>query len=344
MLITTQTASAIATLTDGRVEGNPSQLISSIGKIDKIEPGSLCFLANRRYEKHLYEGRDMTVLVEENFVPKRNCKSTLIYVKDVYGSFSKILEEYTDEVKKDGNVDPLASINQSAILGENVIVGKFTVIEKGVIIGGRSHIYDQVYIGENVKIGSNVRLYPGVKVYQDSVIGDNVIIHANAVIGSDGFGFFQNLTKFHKIPQVGNVIIESDVEIGSGTTIDRATLGSTLIKKGAKLDNLIQIGHNVIIGENAVIAAQTGVAGSSEIGKGSMIGGQTGISGHLKIAPFSKIQAKSGIASSIKEPGKKWYGYPIISYMQYLRAYAVFKKLPSLLKRITQLEEKLKEK
>jgi len=341
MNISAQSASDIAALTQGRIEGNPTQPITSIGKIDNIQAGSLCFLGNPKYEKYLYKGTNMTVFVEEGFTPKQHCDSTLIYVKDVYGSFSKVLEEYSDNKGNIGHIDKLSAVDDSVQLGENVNIGKFSVVSSGVHLGDHSKIYDQVYIGEDVKIGKNVRLFPGVKVYANAIIGNNVIIHSNAVIGSDGFGFSQNHEEFNKIPQIGNVVIEDDVEIGSGTTIDRATVGSTIIRKGAKLDNLIQIGHNVVIGENAVIAAQSGVAGSSEVGEGSMIGGQVGISGHIKIAPYSMIQAKSGIASSIEEKGKKWYGYPIIPYTQYLRSYSLFKRLPSLYQRIRNIEKKL---
>lgn len=340
MNITHQQASQIASLIDGRLVGNPAHLVKSIDKIDNKRSGALCFLANPRYEKFLYEGRDMVVLVDQDFMPKKDCTSTLIYVNDVYGSFSKVLQTYSDDSEKIGRIDALASVDETAILGHAVSIGKFTVIKEGSTIGDGAEISDQVFIGENVEIGSRAKIYPGVKIYASCKIGNEAIIHANAVVGSDGFGYSKISEQFDKIPQVGNVIIEDSVEIGSGTTIDRATFGSTIIKKGAKLDNLIQVGHNVVIGENAVIAAQSGIAGSSEIGEGSQIGGQVGIAGHIKIAPNTMIQAKSGVASSIDEKGKKWYGYPILPYRQYLKSYSVFKKLPELLKRIRVLEKK----
>ena len=341
MNITHQQASDIATLINGRLVGDPSQVVKSIDKIDNKISGALCFLANLRYEKYLYEGGEMTVLVDEKFTPKKNCQSTLIYVKDVYGSFSKVLQTYSEEDEIKGVVDPLSSVDPTAILAQGVSVGKFSVIKRGVSVGVASEIGDQVFVGEGVQIGRGVRLFPGVKIYANCKIGNGVIIHANAVIGSDGFGYSKASEQFDKIPQIGNVIIEDDVEIGSSTTIDRATVGSTIIKKGAKLDNLIQIGHNAIVGENAVIAAQSGIAGSTEVGRGSQIGGQVGIAGHIKIAPYSMIQAKSGVAATIAEEGKKWYGYPTISYMNYLKSYSVFKKLPDLLRRLSDVEKKL---
>ncbi|MEE9372327.1 MAG: UDP-3-O-(3-hydroxymyristoyl)glucosamine N-acyltransferase [Saprospiraceae bacterium] len=342
MKIVAQSASDIALLTNGRIEGDSDRKICNICKINEPQPNSLCFLANLKYEKFLYSNHSMTVLVEEGFIPKLTSKNTLIYVNDVYAKFSKVLKLYSKNENLVFEIDKLSAVSKNTVIGKRVNIGKFTVVQEGSEIGDGSNIMDQVYIGKNVIIGNNVLIYPGVKIYDLTVIGDDVVIHSNAVIGSDGFGFSVKEKEYDKIPQIGNVIIEGKVEIGSCTTIDRATIGSTLIKKGAKLDNLIQIGHNVVIGEHAVIAAQTGIAGSTEIGAGSMLGGQVGIAGHLKIAPYSQIQAKSGVASSIVDSGKKWYGYPILPYTDYLKSYSVFKILPRLLKRIVEIEEKLK--
>tara|TARA_B100000497_G_scaffold125699_1_gene162733 strand:- start:100 stop:1128 length:1029 start_codon:yes stop_codon:yes gene_type:complete len=340
MKIVSQSASDIAVLTDGRLEGDGNRNVNSLGKIELPSTNSLCFLANPKYEKYLYSGYSRTILVEEGFTPSQKSDNTLIYVDDVYGKFSELLDKYSKSKEEFHFVDELSSVDDSAKIALNVGVGKFSVVSKGVTIGAKTSIKDQVFIGEDVMIGENVVIHPGVRVLSNSIIGNNVAIHSNAVIGCDGFGFSPKGNEYHKIPQIGNVVIEDNVEIGSGTTIDRATLGSTIIRRGVKLDNLIQIGHNVIIGKNAVIAAQSGVAGSSEIGEGSMLGGQVGISGHIKIAPYSQIQAKSGVASSIKEKGKKWYGYPTISYTSYLKSYAIFKRLPQILKRISDLEKR----
>ena len=339
MKIIAQQASDIAKFIDGRIEGEEQKKVNSISKIEEPVEDSLSFLANLKYEKFLYSGPSRTVLVGNNFTPKRVSENTLIYVDDVYGEFSKLLKRYSLNGRKEYIIDALSSISEKASLDHEVGVGKYSIVESDAIIGKHSQIKDQVYIGKNVKIGERVTIHPGVRILSDSVIGNDVTIHSNAVIGCDGFGFSPKGNEYHKIPQLGNVIIEDKVDIGSGTTIDRATIGSTIIKRGAKLDNLIQVGHNVIIGENVVIAAQSGIAGSTEIGKGSMLGGQVGISGHIQIAPYSQIQAKSGIASSITEKGKKWYGYPVLPYQNYLKSYALFKQLPDLLRRIAKLEK-----
>ena len=344
MKISATKASDISNLLNGSLSGNGERDIDSISKIDQARPNSLCFLGNPKYEKFLYSNRDLTVLVENGFSPKSETENTLIYVDDVYGKFSKVLKEYKNQLRKKLEIDDQASIEKSVTIGENVGVGCFSVIKGDTIIGSDTEIMQQVFIGANVRIGSNAKIYPGVRILDDCIIGDHVTIHSNAVIGSDGFGFSASDVEYDKIPQIGNVIIEDWVDIGSNTVIDRATMGATIIKKGVKLDNLIQVGHNVIIGEHTVIAAQSGIAGSSEIGERSRLGGQVGVSGHIKIAPYSQIQAKSGIASSIEEPGKKWYGYPIIPYTKYLRSYAVFKKLPEIMKRLVSLEEKVEDK
>lgn len=343
MIIDARKASEVAELTRGRIVGDPTHTVTRIDKIDSRAKGALCFLANPKYERYIYESEDMIVLVDQDFVPKKDLSNTLIYVDDVYGSFAKVLNKYADTSNLDDTgIDPLSAVDENASLHETVKVGKFAVINSGVRIDKGTQIADQVFIGKNVRIGENTVINPGAKIYHDCIIGSNVIIHANVVVGCDGFGFSKGETSFDKIPQVGNVIIEDDVEIGSGTTIDRASIGSTVIKRGVKLDNLIMIGHNVIIGENTVIAAQSGIAGSTIIGKGSQLGGQVGIAGHIRIAPGSMIQAKSGVASSIEEENQKWYGYPILAYTKYLKSYAIFKALPSMLKRISAIEKKVK--
>jgi UDP-3-O-[3-hydroxymyristoyl] glucosamine N-acyltransferase len=260
----------------------------------------------------------------------------------VYAAIAVLLGHFGDKLNSESfTVSEKASIHPSAIVGERCAIGEFTVIGENVSIGAGSHIHPQVFIGKNVKIGEGVTLYPGVRIYADSIIGNNCTLHANVVIGSDGFGFApQEDGSFSKVPQIGNVLIEDNVEIGSNTTIDRATMGSTIIRSGVKLDNLIQIAHNVEIGKNTVVAAQTGIAGSTKIGENCMIGGQVGIVGHIRIADRTRIQAQSGVSAAVTEPGTALYGSPAFNYSAFLRSFAVFKRLPELLQRISDLEKK----
>jgi len=333
------TARQIAALLGGHIIGNEEVLIHKPSKIEEGEPGSICFLANPKYESYLYSTNASVVLVSENFSPSSNINPTLIKVKDVYASVATLLEHFSQYKKKDvQEVSDKAVVDSSATLEEGVFVGHYAIIEKNAHIGKSSHIQGGAFIGKNVRIGKNCTIHSGVKIQDDCIVGDNCILHSNVVIGSDGFGFAPSEDgTYKKIPQVGNVIIEDNVEIGANTTIDRATMGSTVIRKGVKLDNLIMIAHNVEIGENTVIAAQTGIAGSTKIGKNCRIGGQVGIVGHIRIADGVQIQAQSGVAGTIDKENSAWYGSPAIPYSDYLRSYAVFKILPEIKRTIDKL-------
>jgi len=337
------TAKEIATYLNGRVVGNEEAIITHPGKIEQATQGAITFLSNQKYEAYIYETKATVVLVSEDFKASQKLKPTLIRVKDVYSSIAQFLQFYEQSFHPAQDISTLSFIHATVQLGENPNVGDFTSIQKEVTIGDNCRIYPQVFIGAGVSIGKNVIIYPGVKVYHNCQIGDNCIIQANAVIGSDGFGFApQPDGTYEKIPQVGIVILEDNVEIGANTVIDRATMGQTIIKKGTKLDNLIQVAHNVTVGENTVIAAQTGIAGSTKIGNECQIGGQAGFVGHIEVADKVRVQAQSGVATSIKKEGSKVYGYPALSYQEYLRAYALFRQLPEIEKRIRKLEKNKK--
>ncbi|MFZ4544888.1 MAG: UDP-3-O-(3-hydroxymyristoyl)glucosamine N-acyltransferase [Saprospiraceae bacterium] len=335
-------AQQLASMLQGNIEGNPDVLVYGPAKIEEAESGSIAFLGNPKYESYAYTTRASVLLVSHSFVPTMPITATLIRVEDVYASVAFLLEQFAaNEKVSTVEISERAAIHQSAKIAAKCSVGDFSTIEENVEIGEGSRIYPQVYLGKNVKIGKSVTLYPGVRVYADCVIGDNCIVHSNVVIGSDGFGFApQDDGSFKKVPQIGNVLIESNVEIGSNSTIDRATMGSTIIRQGVKLDNLVQIAHNVEIGKNTVVAAQTGIAGSTKIGENCMIGGQVGIVGHIKIADRTKIQAQSGVAAEVKEPNTALYGSPAFAYSGFLRSFAIFKQLPDLLKRLQELEKK----
>jgi UDP-3-O-[3-hydroxymyristoyl] glucosamine N-acyltransferase len=334
-------AAQLAHILQGTVEGNPDVTVTHPAKIEEAKTGAIAFLGNLKYESYAYSTGASILLVSNDFQPSQPIGATLIRVTDVYASVAILLEKFGQAQQANNTeISAKAAIHTSVQIGEATAIGDFTVVEENVVIGSSSRIYPQVYVGKNVKIGNKVTLYPGVRIYQDCEIGDNCIIHANAIIGSDGFGFAPNADgTFKKVPQIGNVVIESNVEIGANTTIDRATMGSTIIREGVKLDNLIQIAHNVEIGKNTVIASQTGIAGSTKIGENCMIGGQVGIVGHLKIADKTRIQAQSGVAASITEPNTAWYGSPAIAYSNYLRSFAVFKQLPDVLRRLQGLEK-----
>lgn len=334
-------AQQIAMLLNGTIEGDSSILVHRPCKIEEGGKGTITFLANKKYESYIYQTTASVVLVSQDFQASQAIPATLIRVKDVYAAIAILLEKFGHQVKKVGEVSPRSFVNETVQLADNVSVGHFSVIEENAKIGEETVIFSQVFVGKNVKIGKNVILYPGVKIYHNCEIGDNCILHSNVIIGSDGFGFapMEDGT-YRKIAQIGNVILEDDVEIGSNTVIDRATMGSTIIRKGVKLDNLIQIAHNVEIGQNTVIAAQAGIAGSTTIGNNCRIGGQAGFVGHIHVADGVMVQAQSGVAGSIKKPGTAVYGSPAIAYADYLRAYAVFKKLPDLYRKINQLEKR----
>ena len=339
------TAEQIALALNGRVEGNPKAEVSTLSKIEEGRPGSLSFLANPAYTKYIYSTRADIVIVNENFKPEKPLHTTLIRVEDAYSAFTDLLHIYEQAKNNKTGISDKSSIAPSATIGNHVYIADYVVIGENSIIGDNVKVYAHTVIGEHCKIGEHSVLYSGVKIYNECVIGRRCTLHAGAVIGSDGFGFApQSDGSYKKIPQIGNVVIEDNVEIGSNTTIDRATLGSTIIRSGVKLDNLIQIAHNVEIGENTVIAAQSGIAGSTKVGKNCMIGGQVGIVGHLTIADNVKIQAQSGVAKAVKKPGSVLEGSPAFHLPDFLRAYVHFKNLGNITRRIAQLEKILKEK
>lgn len=329
---------------NGTVEGDPLVAVNQLGKIEEAQAGSLSFLANPKYEQYLYTTNASVVIINNDQVLAGPVKSTLIRVENAYVAISILLKKYnTAKLHKTGIEQP-SFIHPSATLGENVYVGAFAYIGPNVKIGDNSKIYPQCFIADDVIIGNNVTLFAGVKVYFDCRVGDNVIIHSGTIIGGDGFGFAPagNGT-YNKVAQIGNVIIEDDVEIGANTTVDRATMGSTIIRKGVKLDNLVQIAHNVEIGANTVIAAQTGISGSAKVGENCIIGGQAGIVGHISIAKGSQIQAKSGISHTITDEGKKWAGAPAVSFSANMRSLIVINRLPELEKKINELEKIISE-
>ena len=335
------TATQISEILNGEVEGNPNQEVFKLSKIEEGETGSLTFLSNPKYNSYLYTTKASIAIVNKDFIPEKEIKTTLVKVDDAYKAFTKLLEYY-NEIKLDkSGIETPSFIDETAVYGDNVYIGAFAYLSKNVIIGNNVKIYPNVFIGDNVKIGDNTTLFAGAKVYSESEIGKFCTIHSGAVIGSDGFGFVPNEKgEYNKVPQIGNVIIEDNVDIGSGTTIDRATLGSTIIRRGVKLDNQIQIAHNVEVDQNTVIAAQTGIAGSTRIGKNCQIGGQVGIVGHINICDNVRIQAQSGISSSIKD-SIAVQGSPALPYSDYNKSYVYFKNLPSLAKKIHELEKRI---
>lgn len=338
------TAHQIGILLEGTVEGDPGVTVNQLSKIEEAREGSLSFLANSKYEQFVYNSGASVIIVNDDFLPAHPIKATLIKVKNAYSAFSVLLEKYDELIKlKKSGVETPSFIHPTAKIGKDVFVGALAYIGPNVIVGDGSKIYPNTYLADNVVIGKNVTLYAGVKVYFNCNIGDNVIIHSGAIIGGDGFGFVKGPEgSYKKVSQIGNVIIEDNVEIGSNTTIDRATMGSTIIRKGVKLDNLIQIAHNVEIGANTVIAAQTGISGSTKIGENCIIGGQVGIVGHISIANGSNIGAKSGVNNTIKEENQSWNGLPLTSLRESLKVQVVTRRLPDLEKRIEELENIIK--
>jgi UDP-3-O-[3-hydroxymyristoyl] glucosamine N-acyltransferase len=339
------TAGELSKLLNGTIEGDANVKIHTVAKIEEGTTGALSFLANPKYEPYIYETGSSAVLVNADFKPSQPVKTTLIRVENAYSSFTFLLEKFSNPNHQLKGIEAGSIISEKAKIGNDVYVGGLAYISEKVEVGDQSIIYPQVFIGIGSKIGKNCILYPGVKIYHDCVIGDNCIIHAGAVVGSDGFGFAPQADRsYKKIPQTGNVIIENDVEIGANTTIDRATMGSTIIRKGVKLDNLVQIAHNVEVGSHTVLASQSGIAGSGKVGNYVVLGGQTAISGHIEIADGNQIGGQSGVIASIKENDKKWFGTPAMEYKDSLRSLAIHRKLPELLKRIETLEKALKEK
>jgi UDP-3-O-[3-hydroxymyristoyl] glucosamine N-acyltransferase len=334
------TAQQIALLIQGKIEGEATAVVKQFGKIESAMPGEISFLANPKYEDFLYTTKASVIIVNESLVLKKKITATLIRVPDAYAAFATLLTKY-QEMKNENlvGIQSPSFIASTAKLGEQNFVAAFAYIGENVKTGNNVKIFPNAVIGENVSIGNNVTIHAGVIIYSDCELGNNITIHAGSIIGSDGFGFAPNADgSYQKIPQLGNVIIEDDVEIGSNTTIDRATIGSTIIKKGVKIDNLIQIAHNVEIGENTVIAAQVGISGSTKIGKGVMMGGQSGTIGHIVIADGIKIAARTGITKDFKEAGITLSGYPAREQSAFLRAQVAQKNLPALEKRVKELE------
>jgi UDP-3-O-[3-hydroxymyristoyl] glucosamine N-acyltransferase len=339
------TATQISILVNGKIEGDADAVVDSFGKIEEAEQGQLSFLANPKYEDFLYTTNASIVIINDGYELRQSINATLIRVPDPYSAFAQLLSKYQEMVTQQlKGIQQPSFIASSAKLAADVFVGAFSYIGENVKIGKNTKVFPNSFIGDNVVIGENCIIHPGVKIYHDCVLQNNVVIHAGTVIGSDGFGFApQPDGSFKKVPQIGNVVIEDNVEIGANTTIDRATMGSTCIRTGAKLDNLIQVAHNVEVGESTVIAAQVGVSGSTKIGKNVMIGGQAGLVGHIQIADGSKINAQSGVSKSMKEPNMAVTGSPAGDYTSALRSQAVFRNLPQLEKRVQELEELVKQ-
>ena len=335
------TAAQIAGILEGEVEGNPEVEVSKLSKIEEGIPESLSFLSNPKYTQYIYTTKASAVIVDKDFKAENKINTTLIRVDDAYKSFSKLLEYYNQVKMNKTGIEQPVFISESANYGKNIYIGAFAYISDNVKIGDNVKIYPNVYIGDNVIIANNVTLFSGAKIYSDTQIGDNCVIHSSAILGADGFGFSPNEKgEFIKVPQTGNVIIEDNVDIGAATSIDRATLGSTIIRKGVKLDNQIQIAHNVEIGKNTVIAAQTGIAGSTKIGENCMIGGQVGIAGHLSIGNNVRIQAQSGIGRNVKD-NETLQGSPAFTYNDYNKSYVHFKNLPKIIHRLTTIEKNI---
>src|SRR5215831_383362 len=337
-------ASQIALLINGKIEGDDKAQVDSFGRIEEAKPGQLAFLANPKYEEYLYTTQASVVIINNSLQLKKNIAATLVRVADAYTAFATLLSKYQEMMTQQlSGIQQPSYIATSASYGQNVFVGAFAYLGENVKVGNNTKIFPQAFLGDNVRIGDNTIVHPGVRIYKECVVGNNVTIHAGTVIGSDGFGFApQPDGSFKKVPQIGNVVIEDHVEIGANTTIDRATIGSTIIKAGAKLDNLIQVAHNVEVGNSTVIAAQAGVSGSTKIGKGVMIGGQAGIVGHIEIGDLAKINAQSGVSKSI-HPGKAVTGSPAHDYTAALRSQALSRNLPELERRVKDLETLVKE-
>lgn len=334
------TAEQIAGILEGEVVGNPNAEVFKLSKIEEGQEGSLTFLSNPKYQNFIYTTQASVTIVNKTFVPETNLTTTLIKVEDAYSAFTKLLEFYNQvKLNKTGIENP-SFMDETVQYGTDLYLGSFSYVGKNVVLGNNVKIYPNSFIGDNAVIGDNVTIFAGGKIYSETVIGNNCTIHSGAVIGADGFGFAPNPDgTYKKIPQIGNVVIEDDVEIGACTTIDRATMGSTIIRKGVKLDNQIQIAHNVEIGENTVIAAQTGIAGSTKIGKNGMIGGQVGFAGHITVGDNVGIKAKSGITKNVKD-GQIMQGSLAFGYTDFSKSYIHFKNLPKI---VAELEELKKE-
>jgi UDP-3-O-[3-hydroxymyristoyl] glucosamine N-acyltransferase len=332
------TASQIAGILEGEVDGNPGVAVHKLSKIEEGEAGSLTFLANPKYTPYIYRTEASIIIVNKDFIPEQELNSTLIKVEDAYKAFSKLLAYYNQVKNNKTGVEEPVFISDSATYGADIYLGAFAYIGANVVLGDNVKIYPNVYIGDNVQIGDNTIVFAGAKIYSETQIGSDCVIHSGVILGADGFGFTPDENgEFAKVPQTGNVILEDHIDVGAGTTIDRATLGSTVLRRGVKLDNQIQIAHNVEIGEHTVIAAQTGIAGSTKIGRNCMIGGQVGIVGHIVIGDRVRIQAQSGISRNIKDD-EVLQGSPAMVYGDYNKSYVHFRNLPRLVQRLENLE------
>lgn len=340
------TALQIATLIKGKIEGDPKAKVSHVAKIEEASEGSLSFIANPKYEDFLYITRASIIIINDSQEVKQPVHPTLIRVKDAYSGFALLLEKYNEIVSRSGKhgIEQPSYVSKTASIGKDVYIGAFTYLGENVMIGDRVKIYPGCYIGDNVVINEDSKIFAGVKIYDGCSVGSKVVIHSGTVIGGDGFGFApQKDGSYKKVPQIGNVIIEDNVEIGANTTIDRATMGSTIIRKGVKLDNLIQIAHNVEIGDNTVIAAQSGISGSTKVGKNCIVGGQVGMVGHIHVADGTRINAQSGLSKSITTPNMALTGSPAFDFKSSLKSQAIFRNLPELHHRILKLEAHIEE-
>ena len=337
------TAKQIADLIQGRIEGNENATVSTFAKIEEGVPGAISFLSNPKYTHYIYETRSSVVLINEDVELEKPVETTLIRVKNAYECVAKLLQLYESMKPKKTGIDPLASISPKASVGQNVYIGAFAVVGDGAVIGDGTQIYPHTVIGDGVTTGQNCLFYPHVTVYQGCKIGNNVTIHAGSVIGADGFGFAPNTEGYDKIPQIGIVIIEDDVEIGANTCIDRSTMGQTVIHKGVKLDNLIQVAHNCEIGENTVMSAQVGMAGSTKIGAWCMVGGQAGFAGHIHVKDKTFVGAQCGVIGDTKGDGEQLIGSPAVNPKMYFKARALDAKLPDMYRQIAQLQREIEE-
>ncbi|MFA5575119.1 MAG: UDP-3-O-(3-hydroxymyristoyl)glucosamine N-acyltransferase [Brumimicrobium sp.] len=338
-------AEQIAGILNGEIKGNQDVSVIGLSKIEEGQPKTLTFLANPKYEEFIYTTNASIAIVSNTFIPKKDLPSTLtlIKVEDPYKCFAQLLKAYEKLSKKQPKIEKNAFISETATIGKDVYIGANAYIGENVTIGDEAKIYPNTFIGDRTKIGNNTTIHPNASIYHDCIIGKSCVIHAGAVIGADGFGFAPNEKgEFEKIPQIGNVILEDFVEIGANSTIDRATLGSTILRKGVKIDNLVQIAHNVEVGKNSAFAAQAGVAGSSKIGSNVLVGGQVGISGHIKVANQTKVAAQSGLGGNVKKEGTTLMGSPAFDIDEYKKSYIGFRKLPMILKRLSEIEEKIK--
>lgn len=335
-------AKQIAEYIQGVIIGDEEATVHTFAKIEEGIPGALSFLSNPKYTHYIYDTKSSIVLVNKDFQPERDIQATLIKVDNAYESLAKLMTLYEMSKPKKSGIDPLASVAASAKIGKNVYIGAFACIEEGAEIGDNAYIHPHVTVGCNAKVGENTILYPQVTIYHDCRVGNQCIIHAGAVIGADGFGFAPSAEGYEKIPQIGIAIIEDNVEIGANTCIDRSTMGATIVHKGVKLDNLIQVAHNVEVGSHTVMASQVGIAGSTKIGEWCMFGGQVGVAGHIQIGDHVNVGAQSGIPGNTKS-GSSLMGYPAIEPKQFARSSAVFKKLPDMYSELRRLQREIEE-